>query len=152
MVEMQHMTLEYYDRNWKETGWAAGSRGTEEEYEAWRDMTREEITGRWGPVSHMIAIVVRRQSGPKRFPEWEEVAAVAAATQNMHIQATKFPQLACYWSSWHDAARDSQEMKDFLQMESEDKCLGFFIVAQAKPGVKDRRKRDKSIMAVEWRP
>lgn len=152
MVQMQRMTLDYYDRNWKETGWASGDHGTQEEYRAWRKMTEDEITGRWGPCSYMIAIVMRRQAGPKRFPEWEEAAAVAAAVQNMHIQSTKFPHLACYWSSWHNAARDSQEMKDFLKMGPEDKCLGFFIVAHCKPtNLKDRRRRERSIMAVEWR-
>merc|ERR1712156_1136518 len=97
---------------------------------------------------------MRRQSGPKRLPEWEEAAAVAAAVQNMHIQSTKFQQLACYWSSWHDAARDSDEMKSFLNMNDEDKCLGFFIVAQqstTSAEAKDRRKRDRSLLHVEWR-
>jgi len=153
MVEMQQMTLQYYDRNWHKFGWGSGKIGSQEEYQAWRKMTEDEATGRWGPCSHMIAIVMRRQSGPKRLPEWEEAAAVAAATQNMHIQSTKFPQLACYWSSWHDSARDSDEMKAFLGMEAEDKCLGFFIVAQVKKeNSKDRRRRDRSLMAVEWRP
>mmetsp|Transcript_57103 Transcript_57103/g.170190 ORF Transcript_57103/g.170190 Transcript_57103/m.170190 type:complete len:309 (-) Transcript_57103:46-972(-) len=148
MIEMQHLTLRYYDDNWKTaTGYAS-----EDEYLEWRRMTRDEIAGRWGPVSFMIAIVMRRQSGPRRLPEWEESAAVAAATQNMHLQSTKFPELACYWSSWHDAARDSDEMKEFLGMGREDRCLGFFIVARAKRSrVKDRRRRDRSLMEVEWR-
>ena len=159
MVEMQNMTLQYYDKNWKEVGWGSKSPSdtsdcTQEEYDKWRKMTHDEIFGRWAPCSHMIAIVMQRQTGLKRLPEWEEAAAVAAATQNMHIQSTKFPQLACYWSSWHDAARDSDEMKAFLNMEQEDKCLGFFIVAQRDPkrcARKDRRKRDRSLMKIEWR-
>ena len=153
MVEMQELTLEYYDKNWREVGWASGTKGTEEEYNKWREMTHGEITGRWGPCSHMIAIVMRRQAGPKRLPEWEEMAAVGAAVQNMHVQSTKFEQLACYWSSWHSAFRDSTEMKDYLGMEAEDRCMGIFVVAQKdlKRCGKDRRKRDRSIMQVEWR-
>lgn len=145
MVEMQQLTLRYYDVHWK-MHWK-----TYEDYQSWRKRTSEEITGRWGPCAYMIAIVMQRQTGPKRLPEWEEAAAVAASVQNMHLQSTKFPQLACYWSSWHDAARDSNEMKEFLKMDSEDKCLGFFIVAQAEP-FRDRRSRDRDLMAVEWRP
>jgi nitroreductase len=155
MVKMQELTLQFYDKNWKNYGWGSGKIGTKEAYEAWREMTQGEITGRWAPCTHMIAIVMRRQSGDKRLPEWEEAAAVAAATQNMHLQSTKFPRLACYWSSWHDAARDSSEMKQFLNMESEDKCLGFFCVAQRdlsdKAAMKDRRTRHESSMQVEWR-
>merc|ERR1711871_1639807 len=124
---MQKLTLEYYDKNWRTVGWGSGKNGTKEEYEAWRKMTYDEIAGRWGSCSYMIAIIMQRQSGEKRLPEWEEAAATATAVQNMHLQSTKFPSLACYWSSWHDAARDSDEMKQFLKMESnEDKCMGFF--------------------------
>lgn len=156
MIDMQNTTLDYYDKNWKEVGWGSGGNagGSEEDYLAWRKMTHDEITGRWAPCSHMIAIVMRRQSGPKRLPEWEEAAAVAAATQNMHIQSTKFPKLACYWSSWHEAVRDSDELKEFLKMEPEDMCMGMFIIAQRDPkrcSEKDRRKRDRSLMQVEWR-
>ena len=151
MVQMQELTLDYYDRNWKKVGWGSGRRGTEEQYLAWRKMTHGEITGRWGPCSYMIAIVMQRQSGEKRLPEWEEAAATATAVQNLHLQSTKFPSLACYWSSWHDAARDSDEMKRFLNMKPEDKCLGFFVVAQVKAGQKDRRRRDPSLLRVEWR-
>ncbi len=71
----------------------------------------------------MIAIIMRRQAGSKRIPEWEEAAATACAVQNMHIQATKFPGLACYWSSWHDAYRDSEEHKRFLGMGGEDRSV-----------------------------
>jgi len=155
MTEMQKRTLKYYDKHWKTVGWASGRRGTEAEYQTWRKMTYEEISGRWGSCSYMIAIVMQRQSGKKRLPEWEEAAAVATAVQNMHLQSTKFPGVGCYWSSWHDAFRDSKEMKTFLNMHSapgsEDKCMGFFIVAQIKPGQKDRRKRRTNLLKVEWR-
>jgi len=93
MVEMQRMTLAFYDADWREVGWAGGKRGSEAEYLAWRKMTEGEITGRWGPVSYMVAIVVRRQAGSKRMPEWEEAAATACAVQNMHIQASTQPGL-----------------------------------------------------------
>lgn len=79
MVQMQRMTLAYYDKNWSNVGWGSGSQGSLNEYQAWRQMTQDESTGRWGPCSYMIAIVMTRQSGPKRLPEWEESAAVAAA-------------------------------------------------------------------------
>jgi nitroreductase len=146
MVEMQNLTLEYYDKYW-EDHWSSI-----DEYQKFRACTHAEITGRWGPVNYMIGIVMRRQAGTKRFPVWEEAAAVACAVQNMHIQSTKFKHLACYWSSWHAGARDSGMMKAFLDMEEEDVCMGFFIVAQAKnPQFRPRRERNSSLMKVEWR-
>lgn len=152
MVAMQRLTLAFYDEHWQETGWASGAHGSESEYSKWRAMTEDEITGRWGPVSYMIAIVMQRQAHPdKRMPEWEEAAATACAVQNMYIQASDFPGLACYWSSWHDAARDSAEMKGFLGMGDEDKCLGFFIVSACREDLQDRRRRRFEDVAVEWR-
>eukprot|EP00927_Polykrikos_kofoidii_P055772 TRINITY_DN49989_c0_g1_i1.p1 TRINITY_DN49989_c0_g1~~TRINITY_DN49989_c0_g1_i1.p1 ORF type:complete len:256 (+),score=34.19 TRINITY_DN49989_c0_g1_i1:79-846(+) len=156
MVEMQEVTLAFYDANWRRTGWPAS--GTDEtswsktDYEKWRAMTQDEIQGRWGPVSYMISIVMQRQAhATKRMPEWEEAAATACAVENMYIQATAFPGLACYWSSWHGAARDSSDMKTFLKMNEEDKCLGFFIVAASEDDLPDRRVRKMKRQAIEWR-
>eukprot|EP00929_Paragymnodinium_shiwhaense_P015227 TRINITY_DN123285_c0_g1_i1.p2 TRINITY_DN123285_c0_g1~~TRINITY_DN123285_c0_g1_i1.p2 ORF type:complete len:129 (-),score=16.99 TRINITY_DN123285_c0_g1_i1:73-423(-) len=116
-------------------------------------MTEEEISGRWGPVSYMVAIIMQRQAHPeKRMPEWEEAAATSCAVQNMHIQATQFPGLACYWSSWHPAVRDSSEMAAFLGMGAEDKCMGLFMIAACQPGLRDRRRRQLEDFAIEWRP
>ena len=145
MVEMQHVTLAYYDREF-ESFWDSW-----EEYRVWRDTTEDEIFTRWGPVSFMVAIIMRRQAGSKRIPEWEEAAATAAAVQNMHIQASADPHLACYWSSWHAGARDSPDMARFLSMGPEDKCMGMFIVAKnGHPNAPDRRRRRKE-NHVEWR-
>ena len=59
---------------------------------------------------------------------------------------------ACYWSSWHDAFRDSAEMKAFLGMEDEDRCLGLFIVAACDANLKDSRRRaPEAHNSVEWR-
>lgn len=152
MVDMQQMTLAYYDENWREVGWANGKRGEEADYLKWRRMTEEEIDGRWGPVSYMVAIVMRRQAGSKRMPEWEEAAATACAVQNMHLQASAYKGLACYWSSWHEAARESEAMRSFLGMGAEDRCLGFFMVAACDPGLKDSRtRRPEAHLSVEWR-
>lgn len=153
MIEMQRLSLDFYDSNWQQFGWASGKTGTEEDYQKWRLQTERSVTGRWGPVSFMIAIVMQRQAGSKRMPEWEEMAATASAVQNMHLQASAFPGLGCYWSSWHDAARDSDEMKTYLRMSTEDMCLGFFIVADAcDPNLPDNRKRSPAKhLAVEWR-
>jgi len=68
-----------------------------------------------------------------------------------HLQASEFPGLACYWSSWHTAFRDSVDHQKYLGMDAEDKCLGYFIVA-AHDELKDSRSRKRSThMTVEWR-
>jgi len=148
MVDMQRLTLSFYDENWRDLG----KHSTEYEYQRWRSKTEEEITGRWGPVSYMIAIVVKRQAGSKRVPMWEEICATACAVQNMHLQASRHPGLACYWSSWHAAARDSEDMAEYLGMGSEDQCLGFFIVAACDPTFNPRRCRYPEVhLDTDWR-
>ena len=69
----------------------------------------------------------------------------------MHIQACANDGVAAYWSSWHEAVRDSKEMGEFLGMGAEDKCLGFFMVAACEPGLKDSRSRGEAHLSVEWR-
>ena len=67
--------------------------------------------------------------------------------------------LACYWSSWHDAYRDSDEFKAYLGCaDKEDRCLGIFCVAVCDTVkgngsvLKDSRKREaKTHLSVEWR-
>ena len=84
--------------------------------------------------------------------EREEAAATACAVQNMHLQASASRGLACYWSSWHAAARDSGEMHGFLKLGAEDRCLGFFMVAACDPELKDGRRRERETHnSVEWR-
>ena len=152
MIDMQLMTLEFYDAHWSETGWANGKRGTESGYLKWRTMTEAEIHGRWGAVSYMVAIIMRRQAGSKRMPEWEEAAATACAVHNMQLQASAHAGTAVYWSSWHDAVRDSDAMRSFLGMGGEDRCLGFLIVAACEPSLKDGRvRRRESHLSVDWR-
>ena len=115
-------------------------------------MTEGEISGRWAPVSFMVAIVMRRQAGSVRIPEWEEAAATACAVQNMHLQASAEKGLACYWSSWHEACRDSRPMHEFLGMAPGDKCFGFFIVAECAKNIRDNRQRVATKhMTAEWR-
>ena len=154
MVEMQRLTLAFYDENWQKFGWGSGKSGSAEEYQKWRKMTEDEITGRWGPVSYMVAIVMRRQAGSVQIPEWEEAAATACAVQNMHLQASAQPGLACYWSSWHDAARDSSQMREYLNMGEKDKCYGFFIISSCHNDTLARRRfrsREKHLSGTEWR-
>lgn len=150
-LDMQHMTIDFYDRNWRDIDWK-GVRGDEAGYRTWRAKATNDIDNRWSLVSYMIAIVVRRQAGSKRMQMWEEECATACAVQNMHLQASAYKGLACYWSSWHSAARDSQDMRDYLKMDDEDKCLGFFMVGMCDETITVRRSRKpETHLDVEWR-
>ena len=47
----------------------------------------------------VFKLVFEIQAAEKRMPEWEELAATAAAVQNMHLMATSLGA-AGYWTSW----------------------------------------------------
>lgn len=70
----------------------------------------------------IIAICMQRD--PKeRLPEWEEVASVAMAVQNMWLTATNLG-LGAYWSSPSLIAH----MHEFFDLNDGEKCLGFFYL------------------------
>jgi nitroreductase len=76
----------------------------------------------------IIAICMKRD--PKEsVPEWEEVAAVACAVQNMWLSCTAL-DIGCYWSS----PKSIQSMNDFLKLENGVKCLGLFYMGYKKDG------------------
>lgn len=70
----------------------------------------------------VIAIVLHRD--PKdSLPEWEEVAAVAMAVQNMWLACTE-EKIGAYWSS----PSIISELGSFLDLAPNEKCLGFFYM------------------------
>ena len=70
----------------------------------------------------IIAICMQKDA-KQRVPEWEEVAAVAMAVQNMWLVATDL-EIGSYWSS--PALID--EMGSFFDLKDGEKCLGFFYM------------------------
>jgi nitroreductase len=74
--------------------------------------------------SAVIAVCMKRQESGK-IAEIEEVEAVACAVQNMHLTATAYG-LGAYWST--GGATYSEEMKSFLKLGDQDRCLGFFYI------------------------
>jgi nitroreductase len=84
----------------------------------------EQLKNRPLLASAVIAICMKRQEIEK-LPEIEEIEAVACAVQNIHLTATAYG-LVGYWTTGGITYTD--EMKKFLQLESKDRCLGFFYI------------------------
>lgn len=70
----------------------------------------------------VIAIVLHRDP-EARIPEFEEIASVAMAVQNMWLTCTELG-LGCYWST----PKGALEAQDFLQLKSNERCLGLFYL------------------------
>ncbi|WPO82051.1 nitroreductase [Chryseobacterium sp. JJR-5R] len=56
-------------------------------------------------------------------PEWEEIAAVSMAVQNMYLTCTA-NGIGCYWSS----PKIVDQLKNALVIEENQKCLGLFYM------------------------
>lgn len=96
--------------------------------------------------SHMIAICMRRGDNPK-IPELEEIEAVACAVQNLWLAASS-QGLAGYWSSGGMTYHD--EMRDWLGLGPEDRCLGFFHLGLPKNGWPQGTRKKSWQQKVEW--
>lgn len=84
--------------------------------------------------SCVIAIVM--EVHPDKVPEWEEVAAVACAVQNMWLTATAY-KVGAYWSTPGSIA----DLGDFLELTPSQKCLGLFYMGYHKaPRIEARRR------------
>ncbi|PIF01692.1 MAG: nitroreductase [Maribacter sp.] len=70
----------------------------------------------------VIAICMQRDSN-ESIPEWEEIAAVAMAVQNMWLCCTEIG-IGCYWSSPSLIAY----MDEFFDLAVGEKCLGFLYM------------------------
>lgn len=71
-----------------------------------------------------------------RVPEWEEVAAVACAVQNMWLTATAY-DLGAYWSTPGVAIHSS----DLPGMQTGERCLGLFYVGYYEMPVNEGQRR-----------
>lgn len=58
-------------------------------------------------------------------PEWEEIAAVSMAVQNMYLTCTT-NEIGCYWSS----PGIVNHLKDSLTIEENQRCLGLFYMGK----------------------
>jgi len=71
-----------------------------------------------------IAIIMQRDAG-NRLPEWEELAAVSMAVQNMWLHATEL-HLGAFWAT----SSYIHLFDEILELKSRQKCLGFFYVGE----------------------
>lgn len=70
----------------------------------------------------VIAIVMQRDP-EARIPEFEEIASVAMAVQNMWLTCTAMG-LGCYWST----PKAALEADAFLNLQPGERCLGLFYL------------------------
>ncbi len=104
----------------------------------------DKLTKKLRKCSHIIAIGMKRD---KSLPEMEEIAAVAAAVQNMYLTATA-NGVGCYWSTGGLTYKD--EAKKFFGLKKKDMLMGFLYVGMPKKDKWPKGKRKSIDKKVDW--
>lgn len=74
-------------------------------------------------TSHLVVLTMVRDE-KERIPEWEEVAAMSMAVQNIYLSITA-AGLAGYWASPGFIIRNIEKM---ISLGDREKCFGFFYL------------------------
>lgn len=91
----------------------------------------------------LIAICLHPDSR-NRVPEWEEIASVAMAVQNMWLTCAAY-QVGAYWST-PDLIKYFSE---YTPLEENERCIGLFYMGYYKP-IDAAPKRDAIADKVAW--
>ena len=111
--------------------------------EKYSDMKYNKTLKKAAKSDTIIAICMQRDP-EERLPEWEEIASVACAVQNLWLTATAYG-LGGYWSSPAAIA----EAGKVLNLAEGERCLGFFYLGHYEnPGLEGNRETIEK--KVEW--
>jgi nitroreductase len=103
----------------------------------------KKMRAKTGMASCIIAIYMRRDP-EERLPEWEEIAAVSMAVQNMWLACTA-KGIGAYWSS----PSAFINTRDFIDVDSDERCLGLFYMGKSDK-VEQLGKRGSIRDKVRW--
>lgn len=86
-------------------------------------------------VSHILSISVAFDE-MKRVPQWEEIAATAAAVQNMYLGMDSL-EIAGYWSTGNT---DSNESRNYLNLSDHERHLGWLFLGEKQKDLPSPRR------------
>jgi nitroreductase len=95
----------------------------------------------------VIAIIMQRDASAS-VPEWEELAAVSMAVQNLWL-AAHAQGLGGYWGS--PGFIKSDDCRNMLELAEGQQCLGFFYLGYHKMPVMYPQQRDALETKVSWK-
>lgn len=95
--------------------------------------------------SHVILINMHREPGKEKVPEWEDLAAVSCAVQNLWL-TTQTLGIGGYWSS----PAYLPNVVPALQLPATEQCWGFFYLGIPKKEVKNTSRRKAIIDKITW--
>ena len=75
----------------------------------------------------VLAVILHRDL-QERVPEWEEIASVAMAVQNIWLALDQY-ELGGYWSS----PGFSKYLGEHVSLKENENCIGFFYIGACEP-------------------
>lgn len=111
----------------------------------WSEIKMKKIYNKPMLASHVIVICMQKDP-LESIPEWEEIAAVSCAVQNLWLSATELG-LAGYWSTPSSMTNASE----FLELKSGERCLGMFYLGVPKENIPNQSERKPVAEKVRWR-
>lgn len=94
-----------------------------------KEIKIKKIGGKTSKSSHIL-VVSRKLFDPAINPDWEEIASIACAVQNIYLSCT-IRGLGCYWST----PKYLVGQKNILGLPDDEYCLGLVYI-----GVPDAEK------------
>jgi nitroreductase len=96
-------------------------------------------------ASHVIALCLKRDPN-KKFPEVEEISAVATAVQNIYLSVAVY-DLGGYWTT--GGITYNEKAKPFFGLGPDDRLMGFFYIGYVAVPSPDK-KRETGEDKIEW--
>lgn len=93
------------------------------------DYYKQSLPHRYDELLHYptqagcMVVIIMQRSQKVALPEWEELAAVACAVQNMALTCTAY-DIGSYW----DTSVPCVQYADRLGLGARERCLGFFYM------------------------
>lgn len=96
--------------------------------------------------SDTVILIILQRDPQERVPEWEEIAALASAVQNMWLTATAYG-LGGYWST----PGTLPALTDWLELPEGQRCMGLFYLGhrQATDVTSERGPVEEKVVWVE---
>ena len=96
-------------------------------------------------MSNSIIAIFMKRSTTISIPEWEEIAAVSMAVQNIWLSCTE-QKIGCYWSS----PKYITQMGLFFNLDSNERCLGFMYLGKFDHTTLSVKQRIDIESKIEW--
>lgn len=112
--------------------------------EKFKEMKYNKTKKKADQSSHVIALCTQRDPN-EGIPEWEELAALSCAVQNMYLTCTALG-IGAYWSS----PKTIIDAREFLGLQDSEKCYGLFYVGVPQPGLSLKAERGDVGLKTEW--